>query len=100
MRIRLKSAWPLAMVVLGFTQRASAQGCVLCYTSLSNAGPGAMHAFEMAMFALLVPALMLFAAVFFVVFRGAWPKSRIAFAPRRYFARLFSQHIKPVESRA
>jgi hypothetical protein len=101
MRISLKSALPLAVAALVFVQGAWAQGCVLCYTSLANSGPAALRAFEIAMIALLVPALLLFIGVFFIVFRGAWPKSaRIAFAPRRYFARLLSQHIKPVESRA
>ncbi len=101
MRISLKSALPLAVAALVFAQGAWAQGCVLCYTSLSNSGPTAMRAFEIAMFALLVPALLLFAAVFFVVFRGALPASfHIAFAPRRYFARLLSHNIKPIEGRA
>jgi len=43
---------------------AHAQGCVLCYTSLAAAGSSAMHAFQVAMLVLLVPALFLFAAVF------------------------------------
>lgn len=50
---------------------AHAQGCVLCYTSLAGAGPGAMRAFEMAMLTLLIPALLLFAGVFLFIFLRA-----------------------------
>ena len=50
---------------------AHAQGCVLCYTSLAGLGSGAQRAFELAMFALLVPALLLFAGVFFFIYLRA-----------------------------
>jgi hypothetical protein len=48
---------------------AHAQGCVLCYTSLSAASPGALHAFQLAMLVLLIPALLLFAGLFLLVYR-------------------------------
>jgi hypothetical protein len=57
--------------LLSWTPAAHAQGCVLCYTSLAGAGPGAMHAFEMAMLVLLIPALSLFAGVFLFIFLRA-----------------------------
>ena len=50
---------------------AHAQGCVLCYTSLAGLGPGAQRAFELAMLALLIPALVLFAGVFFFIYLRA-----------------------------
>ena len=60
----------IVAAVLSLAPAAHAQGCVLCYTSLAGAGPGAMKAFELAMFALLIPALTLFAGVFlFIYFR-------------------------------
>jgi hypothetical protein len=61
----------LTVVLLGLAPvpAARAQGCVLCYTALSAAGPGAMRAFQMAMFVLLVPALLLFAGVILLVLR-------------------------------
>jgi hypothetical protein len=34
-----------------------------------------MHAFQLAMFALLIPALMLFLAVFLLIFRGTRTKA-------------------------
>jgi hypothetical protein len=62
----------LTIVILGLAPApaARAQGCVLCYTSLSAASPGAMHAFQMAMLVLLVPALLLFIGVFLLVLRS------------------------------
>lgn len=72
MKFFYKSA--LVVAALGFAPGAWAQGCVLCYTSLASSGPTAMHAFQMAMFALLIPALMLFLAVFFLIFRRAQTK--------------------------
>jgi hypothetical protein len=51
---------------------AHAQGCILCYTSLAAAGSAAMHAFQMAMLVLLIPALFLFVGIFvFILRRGA-----------------------------
>ncbi len=51
---------------------AHAQGCILCYTSLAAAGSAAMHAFQLAMLVLLIPALFLFVGIFvFILRRGA-----------------------------
>src|SRR6202035_44466 len=71
MKVSYKSAAGMAIAALGFAPGAWAQGCVLCYTSLASSGPTAMHAFQVAMFALLIPALALFAGVFLLIFRRA-----------------------------
>lgn len=79
---RLRMGAVVALAVLGLmpAPAARAQGCVLCYTSLSAAGPGALHAFQLAMLVLLIPALLLFAGLFLLIFRHretaeaeAWP---------------------------
>jgi len=68
---RLRSTILMVLAVLGLMPAvgAHAQGCVLCYTSLSEASPNALHAFQLAMFVLLVPALLLFLGLFLLVFR-------------------------------
>jgi hypothetical protein len=71
MKLSHKIAVALTVVALGFTPGAWAQGCVLCYTSLANGGPGAMHAFQMAMLTLLCPALLLFLGVVLLIFQRA-----------------------------
>ena len=71
MKLSYRSALVVAVAALVFAPRGWAQGCVLCYTSLASSGPAAMHAFQMAMFALLIPALILFLAVFLLIFRRA-----------------------------
>jgi hypothetical protein len=78
-RFRMVAVAVLALAGLPIPA-ARAQGCVLCYTSLSAASPGAMHAFQLAMLALLIPALLLFAGLFLMIFRhretadaDAWP---------------------------
>jgi hypothetical protein len=72
----------VALAVLGLMPAPAvrAQGCVLCYTSLSAASPGALHAFQLAMLVLLIPALLLFAGLFLLIFghretadAEAWP---------------------------
>jgi len=68
MRGLIRFAGVVSAALLSWVPAAHAQGCVLCYTSLAGAGPGAMHAFEMAMLVLLLPALSLFAGVFLFIF--------------------------------
>ena len=65
-----------SMVMLGVcglisAPSAWAQGCVLCYTSAAAGGSAAMKAFTWGVLTLLVPALLLFIAVFGVILRGA-----------------------------
>jgi hypothetical protein len=84
MKFPVRSAIGIAIVALGFAPGAWAQGCVLCYTSLANSGPAAMRAFEMAMFALLIPALLLFGGVFLLILRRAQTKDSVpSFSIRR-----------------
>jgi hypothetical protein len=71
MKLSYRSAVGIAIAALGFAPGTWAQGCVLCYTSLASSGPAAMHAFQMAMFALLIPALLLFLGVVLLIFRCA-----------------------------
>jgi hypothetical protein len=91
-----------AIAGLGFAPGAWAQGCVLCYTSLVSSGPTAMHAFQVAMFALLIPALLLFLGVFLLIFRRARTKApaRSILRNRIYRWRLSSSNTKPQEGRA
>jgi len=70
MRGFIRFAGLMAAGLLSWTP-AHAQGCVLCYTSLASAGPGAMRAFQLAMLVLLIPALTLFAGVFLFIFLRA-----------------------------
>ena len=101
MKLCYRSALALGIAVLGFAPGAWSQGCVLCYTSLASSGPTAMHAFQMAMFALLIPALMLFLAVFFLIFRRAQTNEPARATPRnRSHSWRFSSGAKPLEGRA
>ena len=101
MKVSYKSAAVMATAALGFAPGAWAQGCVLCYTSLASSGPTAMHAFQVAMIALLIPALLLFVGVFFLVFRRAWTKTPApAIQNRIYRPQLSSSTAKPLEGRA
>jgi len=101
MRLSYRSGAGIAIAALGFAPGAWAQGCVLCYTSLASSGPTAMHAFQVAMIALLIPALLLFLGVFFLVFRRARTKSPApANQNRIYGPQLSSSTIKPLEGRA
>ena len=102
MRFSFRSAVWWGIAGLGFAPGAWAQGCVLCYTSLASSGPGAMHAFQVAMFALLIPALTLFAGVFFLIFRRArmGVPVRPALKIRTYLWRFIPRGAKPVEGRA
>jgi|ERR1022692_3432970 hypothetical protein len=68
-RLRMGAVVALALLGMMPTPAARAQGCVLCYTSLSAASPGALHAFQLAMLVLLIPALLLFAGLFLLIYR-------------------------------
>ena len=100
MKFSYRSGLVLGVAALGFVPGACAQGCVLCYTSLASSGPTAMHAFQMAMFALLIPALMLFLSVFLLIFRGARTKAPAAERQRNRVHRWqLSSNAKPLEGR-
>lgn len=101
MKFSYRSAVAMAIAVLGFAPGAWAQGCVLCYTSLAASGPTTMHAFQMAMFALLIPALLLFLAVFLLIFRRARTNGPARAIPRN---RIYNSRVpsgaKLLEGRA
>ena len=104
MKLSLKSAVIVGLAALGFATRASAQGCVLCYTSLAAGGPAALHAFQLAMFALLIPALLLFVAVFLFILRRARAidSPKLASTGKKVISseRFFSSSAKAAEGRA
>ena len=102
MKLSHKIAVALTVAALGFTPGAWAQGCVLCYTSLANGGPGAMHAFQMAMLTLLCPALLLFLGVVLLIFQRARTATVApATTQKRVNAvRPIPRSIKPAEGRA
>ena len=91
----------LALAALSLAPSASAQGCVLCYTSVAGGGPAAMRAFTFGVLTLLIPALTLCIAIVLLIARRARNASRAArpvaatsgaFAPasrrRRFSSRL------------
>ena len=76
MRLSVRSGVCLGIAALGFAPGAWAQGCVLCYTALASSGPAAMHAFQVAMFALSAPVrpvLKIRALLWRFIPRGARP---------------------------
>src|SRR5678815_3254525 len=72
-RTGIPAALAATMAICGLILPASgwAQGCVLCYTSVANGGPGAMRAFQMGILALLAPALLLCVGVALLIYRRA-----------------------------
>ena len=91
----------MVVAALGSAQGAWAQGCVLCYTSLASSGPAAMHAFEMAMLTLLVPALFLFLGIFLLIYRctRTGETARLALWSRVNRWHLSWRSPKPLEGR-
>jgi hypothetical protein len=63
---RWLAAIPLA---LGAAPTAFAQGCVMCYTSAAGQNDRALHSFDMAILALLIPVLLLFLGVLGFAYR-------------------------------
>ncbi len=84
-RLRMGALVVLALLGIMPVPAAQAQGCVLCYTSLSNASPSGLHLFQVALLVLLTPALLLFIGLFLLIYRhrqtaepDAWPSSAAA----------------------
>ena len=60
-----------------------------------------MHAFQMAMFVLLIPALLLFLGVFLLIFRRARTKAAVHPVSRNPIPALrLASSARPVEGRA
>ncbi len=68
-RFRMLFLALVGVLCLAPAPAAWAQGCVLCYTSLAGANPSAIRAFQLAMFVLLMPALLLFIGIFLLIRR-------------------------------
>lgn len=73
--VRKKSAvkigWPATLALLGLLfapSRMWAQGCALCATNAAATGPEGWRALNFGIILLLVPALLIFIAIFCVAF--------------------------------
>jgi hypothetical protein len=69
--VRTASFLALGLLVVAIAPSADAQNCVLCYTSVAGGGPVVVHALQLGILTLLVPALLLFGAVFYLIYRRA-----------------------------
>lgn len=70
-RMRLRFLILSVVAVLGMARGAYAQGCALCYTSASALGASGERSLDIGILTLLTPALVLFAAVMFLLYRRA-----------------------------
>ena len=69
--MRLKIALLTLLAIAASAQGAFAQGCALCYTSASGLGLSAQRSLDIGILALVSPALILFLAVIFLLYRRA-----------------------------
>jgi hypothetical protein len=69
--MRTRFALLTILTVLGSARGAFAQSCALCYTAASQASPAAQRSLDFGILALLTPALTLFLAVMFLLYRRA-----------------------------
>ena len=69
--MRLKFTLAILLALLASARGAFAQNCALCYTSASALGSGAQRSLDVGILALLAPALILFLAVMFLLYRRA-----------------------------
>jgi hypothetical protein len=69
--MRLKLVFVTLLAILSSAQGAFAQGCALCYTSASAIGANAERSLDYGILTLLTPALVLFLAVIFMLYRRA-----------------------------
>jgi hypothetical protein len=69
--MRLKFALATVAALLASAQGAFAQGCALCYTSASALGKAGERSLDYGILTLLAPALVLFLAVIFMLYRRA-----------------------------
>jgi len=70
-RMRSRFALLTILAILSSAPGAYAQGCALCYTTASAAGAAAQRSLDWGILALVVPALTLFLAVIFMLYRRA-----------------------------
>jgi hypothetical protein len=69
--MRQKFALAALIGILASAPGAFAQGCALCYTSASALGVGGQRSLDYGILALLIPALVLFLSVMFMLYRRA-----------------------------
>jgi hypothetical protein len=69
--MRFKLAIATVSAIFITAQGAFAQGCALCYSSASALGRNAERSLDIGILTLLAPALILFAAVVFLLYRRA-----------------------------
>jgi len=69
--MRMKIALATLIAIAASVQGAFAQGCALCYTTASSLGVSAQRSLDFGILALLTPALLLFLAVMFLLYRRA-----------------------------
>jgi hypothetical protein len=69
--MRLKFALATVAWLVASAQGAFAQSCALCYTSASALGQNAQRSLDYGILALVTPALVLFVAVIFMLYRRA-----------------------------
>ena len=69
--MRLRFALLTIFTVLCSERGAYAQGCALCYTTASQTSVAAQRSLDFGILTLLVPALTLFLAVIFMLYRRA-----------------------------
>jgi len=69
--MRLRFAILAVVAVLAMARGAFAQGCALCYTTAAAAGPAAARSLDLGILTLVTPALVLFLAVIFMLYRRA-----------------------------
>lgn len=69
--MRLKVALVTVLSVLCSARGAYAQACALCYTTASQTSVAAQRSLDIGILTLLAPALTLFLAVIFLLYRRA-----------------------------
>lgn len=74
-RLRALCVSALAVGAVLSAPAAHAQSCVLCYTSVAGAGAAVIRAFQFGILSLLIPTLLLFSGVFFLIYRRARAES-------------------------
>jgi len=69
--MKLKFVLAAFLALLTSAQAAFAQGCALCYTSASALGASGQRSLDIGIVTLVVPALVLFLCVVFMLYRRA-----------------------------
>jgi hypothetical protein len=69
--MKLKFMLAAFVAFLASAQAAFAQGCALCYSSASALGASGERSLDIGIVTLLVPALVLFLCVVFMLYRRA-----------------------------